>query len=435
MTQSVRIHPTPTLQGTISVPGDKSISHRAIMLSAIAEGTSQIEGLLMGEDVLCTIDCFRQMGVSIEIDANKVTVHGVGMKGLTPPAKTLYCGNSGTTLRLMIGLLAAQPFESRLTGDASLNRRPIERVAQPLRQMGGMIEEYREGETERVVRIVGRPLKGISYHSPVASAQVKSAILLAGLFAYGDTEIEEPASSRDHSELMLASRGTKIHSQNNKIKLSPTPKLTAQNMKVPGDISSAAFFIAAGLIGKKSKIILKNVGINPTRTGILDAVSSMGGNIQRKSESTQGGEAVCDLWVDASELSANSIHGDLIPRLIDEIPVLSMMATFAKGTTQFKDAAELRVKESDRIAAMERELTKFGAKIKTFSDGIEITGPTIPIPNEFESGGDHRVAMTMIIGATQGKASSIIRDIECINTSYPTFFEDLKQLGGSVDWV
>ncbi|HKX11761.1 MAG TPA: 3-phosphoshikimate 1-carboxyvinyltransferase [bacterium] len=424
----VVIQPEPTLKGEIQVPGDKSISHRAVMLSALAEGQSVLRGLLMGEDVLSTIGCFQAMGVPIQVEKDRVAVGGVGLRGLKAPAKVLDCGNSGTTLRLMMGILAAQPFETRLTGDASLNRRPMERVAKPLREMGAQIEEFRASETERVIKVTGRPLRGIHYKLPMASAQVKSAVLLAGLYASGETVVEEGMASRDHSEIMLAAKGVELDRQGDLIRLRPAVRLKAENLEIPGDISSAAFFLVGGAIGKDSEILLRNVGINPTRTGILDVLRAMGANIEELNPRKIAGEVTADLKVKAAALNATRIDGATIPRLIDEIPILCIAAAAARGKTEIRDAAELRVKETDRIAAMERELAKLGVKAQGQAEGIDVEGPARFQAGDFESGGDHRVAMSMAIAATQASAPSRIHDIGCVRTSYPNFFEQLQGL-------
>ncbi|HKY62631.1 MAG TPA: 3-phosphoshikimate 1-carboxyvinyltransferase [bacterium] len=431
MSVVVTIQPSPTLKGELRVPGDKSISHRAVMLSALAEGRSILRGLLMGEDVLSTIGCFQAMGVPIQVAADKVVVDGVGLRGLKPPAKVLDCGNSGTTLRLMMGILAAQPFETRLTGDASLNRRPMERVAKPLREMGAQIEEFRASETERIVKVTGRPLRGIHYKLPMASAQVKSAVLLAGLYASGETAVEEGMASRDHSELMLQAKGAPLSRQGGRIRIQAASRLKAEDLEIPGDISSAAFFLVGAAIGKNSEILLKNVGVNPTRTGILDVLSAMGASIEELSQRSIAGEAVADLRVKASALKAARIEGALIPRLIDEIPILCIAAAAASGKTEVRDAAELRVKETDRIAAMERELAKLGVRFQGQAEGIDVEGPAAFQAGDFESGGDHRVAMSMAIAATQAPSASRIHGIECVQTSYPDFFRHLAGLASN----
>lgn len=429
----VRVYPSPKLEGVIQVPGDKSVSHRAVMLSALSEGDSTLRGLLMGEDVLSTIACFREMGVSIDIQSDRVVVHGVGLKGLKPPQRVLDCGNSGTTMRLMMGILAGQAFESRLTGDASLNRRPMERVAKPLREMGAHIEEFRASETERVVKVIGRPLRGIHYTLPVASAQIKSAVLLAGLYASGETSVEEKTASRDHSELMLKHKGVSLDIQNGVVHLRSGQTLKAEDLEIPGDISSAAFFLVGGAIGSQSQITVRNVGVNPTRTGVVEVLQAMGARIEKLQSRQVGGEATADLKVQSSPLKATRIEGALIPRLIDEIPILCIAAAAAQGTTKVRDASELRVKETDRIAAMLRELAKLGVKARGLDDGIDVEGPAQFQAGDFESGTDHRVAMSMAIAATRCPNPSQILDVGCVQTSYPNFFEQLASLGAKID--
>ncbi len=430
--KSIRIFPTGRLHGVVRVPGDKSISHRAVMFSALSEGSSVLKGLLLGEDVRATIRCFQAMGVKIEIEQDQVVIHGVGLHGLKAPAEVLDCGNSGTTLRLLLGILAAQPFTSRLTGDASLNRRPMERVIQPLSQMGASIEEWRSSPEERILKITGRPLHGIEYRLPMASAQVKSAILLAGLYAQGITRVVEPIPSRNHSEILLRHKGALLSQEGDTIALQPGSSLKATNLTIPGDISSAAFFLVGGCLGTQSNIHLKEVGINPTRTGILEILEEMGGNITSLAPREEAGEAISDLHVVSSDLKAGSIRGSIIPRLIDEIPILSLAAGAAKGRTQVSDATELRVKETDRIAAIAEEMGRLGLPIQTQADGFSVEGPQIFCGGEFHSHGDHRMAMSLAIALTFADSPGIIRDIDCVTTSYPGFFADLKSLGG--DW-
>ncbi len=431
--KALKIESSPTLRGEIRVPGDKSISHRAVMLSAISEGSSVLRGLLMGEDVLATIRCFQDLGVKIQLQKDQVVVEGVGLKGLKPPDKVLDCGNSGTTLRLLMGLLAAQPFTSRLAGDASLNRRPMGRVAEPLRRMGAELEELRSSETERVIRISGRPLRGVRYELPVASAQVKSAILLAGLYASGQTEVVETIPSRDHTERLLQQKGAELRVSGDSIKLSPPHHLQAGPLEIPGDISSAAFFLVGGAIAKDSRVKITRVGVNPTRIGILEVLVAMGAQLKVQGAGEAGGEPVADLEIESSSLGSTEIGGALIPRLIDEIPALMVAAAAAQGKTIVRDAAELRVKESDRIAALERELKKLGVQVLALPDGLEVEGPARFKSATFQSGGDHRIAMSLAIAATQGPGSSRIEDVECIATSYPEFINHLRILGGKVE--
>ncbi len=429
--KSVRIFPTGRLKGVVRVPGDKSISHRAVMFSALSEGSSVIKGLLLGEDVRATLRCFQAMGVKIEIEEDQVVVHGVGLQGLKPPSEVLDCGNSGTTLRLLLGILAAQPFTSRLTGDASLNRRPMERVIRPLSQMGATIEEWRSSPEERVLKVTGRPLRGIDYRLPMASAQVKSAILLAGLYAQGSTRILESVPSRNHTEIMLKHKGALLTQDGETLTLQPCATLKATDLTIPGDISSAAFFLVGGCLGNESSIHLKEVGINPTRTGILEVLEKMGADITLLSPREEAGEAIADLHVISSDLKAGSIRGSIIPRLIDEIPVLSLAAGAAHGQTQVADATELRVKETDRIAAVAEEMGRLGLPIQTQADGFLIEGPHVFRGGEFHSHGDHRMAMSLAIALTFANSPGIIRDVDCVTTSYPSFFTDLESLGGA----
>lgn len=433
--KNVRVYPSANLKGSIQVPGDKSISHRAVMLSALSKGKSCLRGLLLGEDVKATISCFRQMGVQIEEKGKEVIVEGVGLHGLKAPAEVLDCGNSGTTMRLMMGILSAQPFVSRLTGDSSLNRRPMERVAEPLRQMGAHIEELRASETERVIKISGRPLKGIEYHSPVASAQVKSALLLAGLYASGATRVIEPMPSRDHSEIMLKHKGASLKREENAVEISSAKSLKSEDIEIPGDISSAAFFLVGACLGEHSQVKILNVGINPTRTGIIDVLEAMGIEVVKHNIQKQGGEEVADLFVQSSPLVSTELGGELIPRLIDEIPVICVAASHAQGKTEIRDAAELKVKESNRIDTVVEELNKMNVQIRALDDGILIQGPNQITGGEFASHGDHRIAMSLMIAATYAPKPSIIRDVQCIQTSYPEFFSQYRQLGGHFEWV
>lgn len=426
------IQPAFHWEGTLQVPGDKSISHRAVMLSSLAEGTSTLHGLLKGEDVRATMNCFRAMGVKIEERGEEVLVHGVGLKGLRAPEVVLDCGNSGTTMRLMMGILAAQPFVSRLTGDASLNRRPMGRVIEPLKQMGAQIEELRASETERVIRIQGRPLHGISYEMPMASAQVKSALLLAGLYASGVTEVIEPMPSRNHSELMLKAKGVSLEIHQNKIQIFPPEKLLAQEITVPGDISSAAFFLVAGTLAKTGEVCLKNVGVNPTRDGLIEVLQTMGASLELENKKEMAGEWVADLRVRPASLKGTTVAGALIPRLIDEIPVLAVAAARAVGTTHIREAAELRVKESDRIANLAQELRKFSINIIELEDGMDIEGPNEFSTAQVDSHGDHRLAMSGAIAAAFASGPCEIHSVDCIQTSFPDFWQHYESLGGQV---
>lgn len=413
------------LRGDVTVPGDKSISHRAVMFGALADADTHITGFLMGEDCLSTISCFKKMGVSIDVSDKEVVVHGVGLHGLKAPTELLYTGNSGTTTRLLCGILAGQPFSCTLNGDASIQKRPMGRIIKPLREMGADIS----GKDSNLcpLDIHPAPLHGIRYDMPVASAQLKSAILLAGLFADGPTTVIEPAPSRDHTERMLRGLGAQVVSNGTEITLTPPKALHAVNVEVPGDISSAAYFLVAGLILPNSDIIIRNVGINPTRTGILDALEAMGANIERLNERGTV-EPICDLRVRSSHLHGTTISGDMIPRLIDEIPVLAVAAAFAEGETVIRDAQELKVKESNRIATMTTELSKTGADVQETDDGMVIRGGKPLHGADFASYADHRVAMSMAVCALACEGDSSIDDPDCVAISYPTFFETLDAL-------
>ena len=416
----------PSLKGSIQVPGDKSISHRAIMFGSMATGTTTVEGFLMGEDCLSTISCFKKLGVKIDITDEVVTIHSEGEDAWEEPSEVLDTGNSGTTTRLMLGLLAGTTFHSVLAGDESIAKRPMKRIINPLREMGADIRGRMDGQYTPLA-VQGTVLKAIDYTLPVASAQVKSAVLLAALKADGKTVIHEPIASRDHTEIMLEHFGATITRENHLIKLEGGQKLTAAHVQVPGDISSAAFMIGAALITKDSKVTLKNVGINPTRTGILDVIEKMGASIDLVEHNTQG-ERSADLTVYSSGLKGTEIGGELIPRLIDEIPLIALIATQAEGTTVIKDAEELRVKETDRIAAVVKELSKMGADIEATEDGMIIHGPTALTGADMTSYGDHRLGMMAAIGALAASGEVVIDDPECISISYPNFFEHLNLL-------
>lgn len=423
----MQIQPCGPLRGEITVPGDKSISHRAVMLGALANGTTHITGFLMGEDCLSTIDCFRKMGVEIEITENQVIVEGVGLHGLCEPEETLYTGNSGTTTRLLCGILAGQPFTATLSGDASIQKRPMGRVIKPLREMGASIEGKNDNYCPLTLYL--SELHGIEYRLPVASAQLKSAILLAGLYAEGQTTVIEPTPSRDHTERMFRALGVEIETRGNEITLEPPEDLHAVDIAVPGDISSAAFFLVAGAIVPGSELTIKNVGVNPTRTGILDVLREMGADIT-ESNFRDDAEPVCDLTVRHSRLHGVEIGGAIIPRLIDELPVLAVAAAFAEGETVIRDAQELKVKESNRIAAMVTELTRAGADVEETDDGMIIRGGKTPCGASFETYKDHRIAMSLAVLALGAQTASRINDPEVVSISYPDFFDTLKALGG-----
>lgn len=419
-----------SIRGQIHVPGDKSISHRALMLGAIAEGETQIEGLLLGEDPLSTAACFRAMGAVIsELNSQSVTVQGIGLGQLQEPMTVLDAGNSGTTMRLMLGLLASQPRQFfTVTGDASLRSRPMQRVIQPLRQMGAEIWCRVGGYAPLAVQ--GQALKPIHFHSPIASAQVKSCVLLAGLLADGQTTVTEPALSRDHSERMLRAFGADltVDPETCSVTVTGGATLRGQSVMVPGDISSAAFWLVAGAILPDSELLIQNVGVNPTRTGILEALTLMEADITLENQRLVAGEPVADLRVRSSQLKGCEIAGDLIPRLIDEVPILAVAATQAKGKTVIRDAAELRVKESDRLAVMAAQLNQMGAQVSELPDGLEITGGAMLHGAELDSYTDHRIAMSLAIAALAANGETVIGRAEAAAVSYPDFTTTLRQL-------
>ena len=410
--------------GQIKVPGDKSISHRAVMLGSLANGVTEISGFLKGADCLSTIDCFRKMGIDIDINGENVTVHGNGLRGLKKPDEMLYTGNSGTTTRLLCGILAGQNFDTSITGDASIQKRPMGRVVKPLSMMGAKIEnEYCP------LYITGTKLHGIDYKMPVASAQVKTAIILAGLYADGETVIHEIEKSRDHTELMLSAMGADLTVDNLDITVKPTNDLTAVNVDVPGDISSAAFFLVLGAIMPNSQITVTNVGINPTRTGIIDVLKDMGADITLENVHTSAGETVANITVRSSSLKGTTVGGDIIPRLIDELPIIAVAAVFADGQTVIKDAQELKVKETNRIRAVVDEFNKCGIDITETDDGMIINGGKSIHGADFKTYGDHRMAMSLTVLAQLADSESTLDDSDCACVSYPNFFDDFYKLG------
>lgn len=421
------IEPGGALRGSLRIPGDKSVSHRAIMFGSIAEGTTRVTNFLPGEDCLGTIRCFRALGVPIEGDRSEWMVQGQGLRGLKEPGDVLDVGNSGTTLRLMLGLLAGLPGFSAVTGDASIRRRPMGRIVQPLRQMGAEIWGRKDG-TLAPLAIKGGHLKPMAYQSPVASAQVKSAVLLAGLYAEGMTSVTEPALSRDHTEKLLSAMGARLSCDGLTVTIEGGSPLRACDVEVPGDISSAAFWLVAGSIVPGSELELAHVGVNPTRTGILDVLARMGADITGRNEREAAGEPVADLRVRAAELVGTTLKGDLIPRLVDEIPILALAACCAHGQTIIRDAQELRVKESDRLSAIATELGKLGARIQELPDGLVIEGPTRWRGAETESKGDHRMAMTLAIAALLTPDPVTIDGVACTETSYPGFWSTFESL-------
>lgn len=420
-------HKRTHISGTVKVPGDKSISHRAVMFGSIAKGTTEITGFLQGADCLSTIGCFSKMGVNITNDSDKVIVNGRGLHGLKAPDGILDVGNSGTTTRLISGILAGQTFTSVLDGDASIRKRPMDRIIKPLRMMNADISGH-DDTTLAPLTINGRRLNAIDYNSPVASAQVKSCVLLAGLYADGRTSVTEPSLSRNHTELMLSSFGADIHSDGLTAYIDPVDELYAQAVHVPGDISSAAYFIVAGLIAESGEILIENVGINPTRDGILRVCQAMGGNIAVLNRHVSGGEPVADLLVKPSSLHGTIIEGDIIPTLIDEIPVIAVLAAYADGQTIIKDAAELKVKESNRIDTVVTNLKAMGADIAATDDGMIINGGRLLHGASIDSYLDHRIAMSFAIASLKAEGMTSIKDAECVNISYPGFYNDLDSI-------
>lgn len=427
MAKGITIQPRNALRGEIFPPGDKSISHRSVMISALANDTSKIENFLPGEDCMATIKTFESMGVHIEgAGTNNVIVHGAGLNSLGEPDDVLDMGNSGTSTRLISGILAGQPFYSVITGDSSLRSRPMKRIKKPLCLMGAKIHT-RNGDLAPLT-IIGSNLKPISYKTPVASAQIKSCILLAGLFAEGETVVTEPAASRDHTERMLSAFGAEISVNGLTRKVKGRPKLNGQKIIIPGDISSASYFLIAAILCPDSNIVIRNVGVNPTRDGILEALRAMGGKVTLENLRTESGEPVADLHVKSSQLKGADIGGDLIVRMIDEIPLLAMAATQADGETVIRDAAELRVKEADRISATASELRKLGAQVEELNDGMVIAGGRNLKGGDCESYGDHRMAMSLAIAGLISENGVTIHNFDCINTSFPGFWEMLSSL-------
>ncbi|HEU5317873.1 MAG TPA: 3-phosphoshikimate 1-carboxyvinyltransferase [Chloroflexota bacterium] len=445
------VRPAAQLRGEVTVPGDKSITHRAVMLNAVARGTATVTGAGLGADCLSTAACMRALGATVrrrwpggeltdDLRRNPATgqderadavlvVEGRGTRGLCEPADVLDAGNSGTTARLLTGILAAQPFLSVLTGDASLRSRPMGRVIEPLRRLGARLAA-RDGDRLLPLAAMPASLRGAHLEISVASAQLKSCLLLAGLYADGVTQIAQPEESRDHTERMLGAQGARIERDGRTLRihgLTQHESLRAIDVIVPGDISSAAFWLVAGCVHPNARVLVRNVGINPTRTGILDVLREMGGRITLENERIAGGEPVADVIAESSELRAVDVGGALIPRLIDEVPVLAVAAAVARGTTTVRDAAELRVKESDRLAATARELSALGARVTELDDGLVIEGGTLR-GGEVESHDDHRMAMSLAVAALAAGAPALIAGGECVDISYPTFWPDLERL-------
>ncbi len=425
------ILPAKQLRGTIAVPGDKSISHRAAIFNALADGDAVIHNFLPGADCRSTLHVLRALGIACTLDESGETpvlhVRGMGVRGLREPDDVLDCGNSGTTTRLMSGVLAGQPFLSVLSGDASLRSRPMRRVVEPLRQMGARIDGRNDGALAPLA-IRGGSLHGIRHAPSVASAQTKSAILLAGLFAEGETIIEEPAASRDHTERMLAAMGARLSRDGLAVRLVPGASLAPLSMRVPNDLSAAAFWMVAAAVHPDAELRLTGVGLNPTRSGIIDALQQMGADLSVEEEREVGGEPVGDVVVRSSRLTGITVEGDLSLRLIDEAPALAVAAAFALGTTTLRDAAELRVKESDRIATVVRELRKLGARIEEHADGMTIEGGTPLRGAHVDSAGDHRLAMSLAVAALVAQGETRLSDAGAVDISYPDFWGCLERL-------
>jgi 3-phosphoshikimate 1-carboxyvinyltransferase len=424
---SVIIKPASAVKGEISVPGDKSISHRSIMLGAIANGVTTVRGFLRGEDNLSTMHAFRAMGVQIDDDGEIIRITGRGLHGLQEPGDVLDCGNSGTTIRLITGLLSGQSFFSVVTGDQYLRKRPMKRVVEPLSRMGARIIGRNNG-TLAPLAINGGGLKGIAYQSPVSSAQIKSSLMLAGLYADGETSVSEPSLSRDHSERMFKLFGADLTTSENGVTVHGGVELNAQEVTVPGDISSAAFFMVAALITPNSELLIKNVGVNPSRTGVIDILQAMGGDIQLVEPREVSGEPVADLLVRSSQLKGIAISGSVVPRAIDEFPAICIAAARAEGVTTVRDAKELRVKETDRITAMAENLRLVGITVQEVEDGMDITGSSLLTGATVDSRGDHRIAMSMSIAALVADSAITVTDIDCVATSFPTFFPLLEKV-------
>jgi 3-phosphoshikimate 1-carboxyvinyltransferase len=425
----LRIQPSGGIRGEVSLPGDKSISHRSVLFAAIADGDTHISGFLTGEDTQNTAKAVQAMGIEVEgLGTENLVVHGKGLDGLSEPASVLDLGNSGTGMRLIAGLLAGQVFFSVLTGDQYLRKRPMARIVEPLRLMGARIDGRFEGKLAPLSIRGGKTLRSIKYASPVASAQVKSAVLIAGLYADGETMVNEPSKSRDHTERMFRFFGVEVNEQGTNVAVQGRQRLFAKGpLAIPSDISSAAFFMVAASIVPGSDLLIKNVGVNTTHTGIIDVLTSMGADIELENGQEQAGEPVADIRVRYRKLHGVQIGGEMIPRLIDEIPVLAVAASYAEGKTIIKDAAELRVKESDRIATIAAELRKMGAAVTELPDGMEISGKESLNGAICDSHGDHRIAMSMAVAGLAARGDTVVRDTGWIETSFPGFERLLRQ--------
>lgn len=424
---SITIKPAQSIAGEITVPGDKSISHRSIMLGAIANGITTVRGFLRGEDNMSTMSAFRAMGVRIDDDGETLHIHGCGLYGLKEPADVLDCGNSGTTIRLITGLLAGQSFFSVVTGDQYLRKRPMKRVVEPLSKMGATILGRKQGSLAPLA-IKGGMLNAVGYDSPVSSAQIKSSIMLAALYAEGETSVREPTLSRDHSERMFQLFGANISRFDCGVTVRGGVELKAQEVIVPGDISSAAFFMVAALITPGSELLIRNVGVNPTRTGVIDILTAMGGDIELLDQRELSGEPVADILIRYSRLKGISVSGSVIPRAIDEFPAICIAAACAEGVTTIRNANELRVKETDRITAMATNLRILGVQVTEFDDGMEIRGSERLSGGQVDSFGDHRIAMSLSVAALVAHSVITVKDTDCVATSFPNFFRLLEDV-------
>lgn len=420
------IKPLNKIKSEIRVPGDKSISHRAIMIGSLGSGRTRVNNFLASADCLATVDCFRKLGMGIHIDGTHVEIYGRGLNGLRPTKATLNVGNSGTTIRLITGILSGQPFVTKITGDKSIQKRPMRRIIDPLREMGADISgKVQNDNVYAPLKINGGDLAPIEYELPVASAQVKSAVLLAGLFAKGETVVVENIHSRDHTERMLHYFGAKVRGA----RVDGQKGFCGADIDIPGDISSAAFFMTAALLVPNAQLLIREVGVNPTRTGIIDVLHRMGANLEVLDEVIISEEPRANIVAKTSKLKGIQIYGEIIPRIIDEIPIIAVAATQAEGTTEIRGARELRVKESDRIATVASELKKLGAHVKELEDGLIIEGPTVLKGATVKSYGDHRIAMAMAVAGLIAEGETTIEDTDCIETSFPGFEKLLTSLG------
>ena len=427
-TNTKKIKAARKLEGGIQMPGDKSISHRYAMLGAIAEGPTEIHVFASSADCQSTLDCLGKLGVKVEKRGSVVTIEGAGLDGVKPPARELDAGNSGSTMRMLTGILAAQPFKSVITGDASLSRRPMKRVIAPLTEMGARIKSS-DGELPPL-EIEGGALKPIRYEMPMASAQVKSAVLLAGLFAEGETEVVEPVATRDHTEIALEQMGADIGRHHRTIAVRGRARLEGRKFYVPGDISSAAFFMVAGMLVPESNLTIHNIGLNPTRTAILDVLAQMGGRVKVLNVEMLNGELLGDLHIEPGKLRGGEIPQEMVPGLIDELPVLSVFGTQTGQGLTYHGAAELRVKESDRIAVVAENLRRMGAEVEEFPDGLRVAGNQKLRGAEIETHGDHRIAMAFVVAGLVAEGTTVIRDSGCVNISFPEFFDTLERVVG-----